>query len=209
MSGAPLQPLIQSRILPLRNQRVMLDADLAQLYGVETRAVVQAVKRNAQRFPADFMFQLDADEWDSLRSQTVISNAAGVGVGVGRGGRRTAPYAFTEQGVAMLSSVLSSERAVAVNIEIMRTFVRVRELATTHQDLAKRLAELELKTEGLELTHDAFSRNTRNQLKQVFDAIRELMTPPEPSKRPIGFVTPEDKPSKPTGVKAKAAGKKT
>jgi hypothetical protein len=166
-----------------------------------------AVKRNAQRFPADFMFQLDADEWDSLRSQTVISNAGGVGVG--RGGRRTAPYAFTEQGVAMLSSVLSSERAVAVNIEIMRTFVRVRELAATHQDLAKRLAELELKTEGLELTHDAFSRNTRNQLKQVFDAIRELMTPPDPPKRPIGFITPEDKPSKPSSTKAKAAGKKT
>ena len=207
-TAAPLQPLIQSRILSLRNQRVMLDADLAQLYGVETRAVVQAVKRNAQRFPADFMFQLDADEWDSLRSQTVISNVAGVGVG--RGGRRTAPYAFTEQGVAMLSSVLSSERAVAVNIEIMRTFVRVRELAATHQDLAKRLAELELKTEGLELTHDAFSRNTRNQLKQVFEAMRELMTPPEPPKRPIGFITPEDKPAKPssTSAKAKAMGKK-
>lgn len=202
-----IQPLIQSRILTLRNQRVMLDADLAQLYGVETRAVVQAVKRNAGRFPADFMFQLNADEWASLRSQTVISNASGVG----RGGRRTAPYAFTEQGVAMLSSVLSSERAVAVNIEIMRTFVRVRALATTHQDLAKRLAELELKTEGLELSHDTFSRNTRNQLKQVFDAIRELMTPPDPPKRPIGFVTQEDKkdkPSKPTSATAKAAGKK-
>lgn len=209
MSAAPLQPLIQSRILSLRNQRVMLDADLAQLYGVETRAVVQAVKRNAGRFPADFMFQLNADEWDSLRSQTVISNAAGVGVG--RGGRRTAPYAFTEQGVAMLSSVLSSERAVAVNIEIMRTFVRVRELATTHQDLAKRLAELEMKTEGLELSHDAFSRNTRNQLKQVFEAMRELMTPPESPKRPIGFVPLEDKKDKPNPAssKAKAAGKKT
>jgi hypothetical protein len=204
MSAAPLQPLIQSRILSLRNQRVMLDADLAQLYGVETRAVVQAVKRNAQRFPADFMFQLDADEWESLRSQTVISNAAGVGVG--RGGRRTAPYAFTEQGVAMLSSVLSSERAVAVNIEIMRTFVRVRELAATHQDLAKRLAELELKTEGLELTHDAFSRNTRNQLKQVFDAIRELMTPPDPPKRPIGFITPDDKPKGSTSAKRNKNG---
>ena len=93
----------------------------------------------------------------------------------------------------MLSSVLSSERAVAVNIEIMRTFVRVRELAATHQDLAKRLTELEMKTEGLELSHDTFSRNTRNQLKQVFDAIRELMTPPDSPKRPIGFVTPQDK----------------
>lgn len=189
MSSAPLQPLIQSRILSLRSQRVMLDADLAQLYGVETRAVVQAVKRNAQRFPTDFMFQLDADEFAALRSQTVISNVASTG----RGGRRTAPYAFTEQGVAMLSSVLNSERAVAVNIEIMRTFVRVRELAATHQDLAQRLTELEMKTESLELSHDTFSRNTRNQLKQVFDAIRELMTPPVPPKRPIGFVTPEDK----------------
>jgi hypothetical protein len=207
MSGAPLQPLIQSRILSLRNQRVMLDADLAQLYGVETRAVVQAVKRNAGRFPSDFMFQLDADEWESLRSQTVISNAAGVGVG--RGGRRTAPYAFTEQGVAMLSSVLSSERAVAVNIEIMRTFVRVRELAATHQDLAKRLAELEMKTEGLELTHDAFSRNTRNQLKQVFEAMRELMTPPDPPKRPIGFVTHEDRKDTPKGASAGRSKKAT
>ena len=210
MSAPPLQPLIQSRILSLRNQRVMLDADLAQLYGVETRAVVQAVKRNAGRFPVDFMFQLNAGEWDSLRSQTVISNAAGVGAG--RGGRRTAPYAFTEQGVAMLSSVLSSERAVVVNIEIMRTFVRVRELATTHQDLAKRLAELELKTEGLEISHDTFNRNTRNQLKQVFEAMRELMTPPESPKRPIGFVALEDKkdkPSKPASTKAKTAGKKT
>ena len=207
MSTAPLQPLIQSRILSLRNQRVLLDADLGQLYGVETRIVVQAVKRNARRFPADFMFQLDADEWNSLRSQTVISNAGAVGVG--RGGRRTAPYAFTEQGVAMLSSVLSSERAIAVNIEIMRTFVRVRELAATHHDLAKRLTELELKTEGLEPSHDAFSRNTRNQLKQVFEAMRELMTPPEPAKRPIGFVVQEDKSHKPASTKtvAKTASK--
>ena len=101
-----LQPLIQSRILSLRNQRVMLDADLAQLYGVETRAVVQAVKRNAGRFPADFMFQLDTDEWTALKSQTVISNIPSPG----RRGRRTAPYAFTEQGVAMLSSPPSSEK---------------------------------------------------------------------------------------------------
>ena len=128
----------------------------------------------------------------------MISNAAGVGVGGGRGGRRTAPYTFTEQGMEMLSTVLSSERAVAVNIEIMRTFVRVRELANTHQDLAKRLAELEMKTESLELQHDTFSRNTRNQLKQIFEALRELAAPavpPEPLNRPIGFVHPEDKPA--------------
>ena len=159
-----LQPLIQSRILALREQRVLLNADLAQLYGVETRILVQAVKRNLMRFPDDFMFQLSVREFADLRSQTVISSA-------GHGGRRTAPYAFTEQGVAMLSSVLGSPRAIAVNIEIMRTFVRVCALAATHGDLAKRLNELEEKT----------------------DALRELMTPPDPPKRPIGFVIPQEK----------------
>ena len=192
-----LHPVIQSRILALREQRVMLDADLAQLYGVETRVLVQAVKRNLARFPEDFMFQLSGEEWAVLRSQSVISNTEG------RGGRRTAPYAFTEQGVAMLSTVLGSPRAIAVNIEIMRTFVRVRALAATHGDLAKRLAELEDKTEALAMNHDTFSRNTRNQLKQVFDALRELMTPPDPPKRPIGFISPEDKGSKKTGGKAR------
>ena len=145
------------------------------------------------------MFQLSAEEFAALRSQSVISNTEG------RGGRRIAPYAFTEQGVAMLSTVLGSPRAIAVNIEIMRTFVRVRALAATHGDLAKRLAELEDKTEALAMSHDTFSRNTRAQLKQVFDALRELMTPPEPPKRPIGFITSEDKSSKKTsGAKGKA-----
>ena len=181
-----LQPLIGSRILTLREQRVMLDADLAELYGVATKVLVQAVKRNLARFPEDFMFQLSAEEFANLRSQTVTSSA-------GHGGRRTAPYAFTEQGVAMLSSVIGSTRAIAVNIEIMRTFVGVRALAATHGELAKRLSQLEVKTEALAMNHDTFSRNTRNQLKQVFDALRELMTPPDPPKRPIGFVTPEDK----------------
>jgi len=191
-----LQPVIQSRILALREQRVMLDADLAQLYGVETRVLVQAVKRNLARFPEDFMFQISADEFTNLRSHSVISSA-------GHGGRRTAPYAFTEQGVAMLSSVLGSPRAIAVNIEIMRTFVHVRALAATHGDLAKRLAELEEKTEALAMNHDTFSRNTRNQLKQVFDALRDLMTPPDPPKRPIGFINPEDTGSKKTGGRAR------
>ena len=194
-----LQPLIGSRILLLREQRVMLDADLAELYGLPTKVLVQAVKRNLARFPQDFMFQLSAEEFSALRSQTVTSN---VGVSPGRGGRRTAPYAFTEQGVAMLSTVLGSTRAIAVNIEIMRTFVRVRALAATHGELAKRLAELEVKTEALAMQHDTFSRNTRVQLKQVFDAIRELMTPPDPPKRPIGFVTPQDK-----GKQGQARGK--
>ena len=189
-----LLPVIQSRILVLREQRVMLDADLAQLYGAETKVLVQAVKRNLARFPDDFMFQLSAQEFAALRSQFVTSNT---GQKPGRGGRRTAPYAFSEQGVAMLSSVLGSPRAIAVNIEIMRTFVRVRALAATHGDLARRLAELEDKTEALAMSHDSVSRDTRNQLKQVFDALRELMTPPDPPKRPIGFVTPQDKGKKP------------
>jgi len=143
------------------------------------------------------MFQLSGEEWAALRSQSVISNTEG------RGGRRTAPYAFTEQGVAMLSTVLGSPCAIAINIEIMRTFVRVRALAATHGDLAKRLAELEEKTEALAMNHDTISRNTRNQLKQVFDALRELMTPPDPPKRPIGFINPEDKGKKTSGAKGK------
>lgn len=186
---APMQSLIGSRILVLREQRVMLDSNLAELYGVQTKVLVQAVKRNLERFPKDFMFQLEKQDLAALRSQIVTSNT-------GRGGRRTAPYAFTEQGVAMLSSVLSSPRAVAVNIEIMRTFVRVRELANTHGDLAKRLNELEEKTETLAFQQDSFAHNTRAQLKQVFEAIRQLMTPPDPPKRPIGFVDSGNKAAK-------------
>jgi hypothetical protein len=208
MSNLPaLHPHIASRILALREQRVMLDADLAQLYGVETRVLIQAIKRNALRFPADFMFQLTTEEFANLRSQFVISSS-GTGAHSGYGGRRYAPYAFTEQGVAMLSTVLNSERAVVINIEIMRTFVKVRTLASTQQDLAKQLSELQDKTESLAMSHETFSRNTRNQLKQVFDTLRELMTPPEPHKRPIGFVHSED-PPKPKAMKsAKAASSK-
>jgi ORF6N domain len=188
---------VAQRILIVRGQRVLLDADLAELYGVSSKVLVQAVKRNLVRFPADFMFQLSAAEFAAWRSQTVTSNA---GTSPGRGGRRTSPYAVTEQGVAILSTVLGSPRAIAVNIEIMRTFVRVRALAATHGDLAKRLADLEEKTEALAMNHDTFSHNTRAQLKKVFDALRELMTPPDPPKRPIGFINPED-----TGKKTKGA----
>jgi hypothetical protein len=129
------------------------------------------VKPDARRFPQDFMFQLDAAEWGTLRSQSVTSNTA-------RGGRRCAPYAFTEQGVAMLSSVLGSAQAIAVNIEVMRAFVRLREVIEWNKELALRLDELENKAELASLKHDTFEHNTRVQLKQVFDAIRELMTPP-------------------------------
>ena len=165
----------------------MLDTDLAELYGVETRVLIQAIKRNAVRFPVDFMFQLSAEEFANLRSQFVISSS-----GTGYGGRRYAPYAFTEQGVAMLSTVLNSERAVVINIEIMRTFVKVRTLASTHQDLAKQLTELQDKTESLAMSHETFSRNTKVQLREVFETLRELMTPPPSPKRPIGFVHPRD-----------------
>ena len=182
------KPLITPRILSLRDQRVMLDTDLAELYGVETKALIQAVKRNFERFPADFMFQLSTEEFTNLRSQTVTSSSK-----VGYGGRRYAPYAFTEQGVAMLSSVVKSPRAIAINIEIMRAFVQLRAIAMSHQDLSKQLAELQEKTESVAMQQDTFNRNTKAQLRQVFDALRELMTPPESPKRPIGFVPLEDK----------------
>ncbi|MBI2286514.1 MAG: ORF6N domain-containing protein [Nitrosomonadales bacterium] len=198
MSKSSLLPLetITHRILLLREQKVLLDADLATLYGVETRVLLQAVKRNLERFPEDFMFQLTNQEFNVLRSQSVTSSSEALET-LRWGGRRTAPYAFTEQGVAMLSSILSSPQAVQVNIAIMRAFVKLRELAMTHHDLAKQLNALEEKTEALSMQHDTFARNTRAQLKQVFDAIRELMTPPEPQKkRPIGFISGDEKPKK-------------
>lgn len=200
-----LQPHLTRHILLLREQRVMLDAELATLYGVQTKVLVQAVKRHIERFPADFMFQLSAEEFAHLRSQAVTSSSNDSSGGNGYGGRRYAPYAFTEQGVAMLSSVLNSPRAIAINIEIMRAFVQMRALALTHLDLAERLGALEEKTELLAMQHDTFSRNTRTQLKQVFDALRELMTPPDPPKQPIGFVPPQQKQRKPAS--SKTAGK--
>lgn len=165
---------IERAILVLRGHKILLDTDLATLYQVETRALVQAVKRNLERFPDDFMFQLNNQEVGVLRSQSVISNAPG------RGGRRTAPYAFTEQGVAMLSTVLNSSRAIAVNIEIMRTFVKLRVILASDKELARRLDQLEAKTDA--------------KFTAVFEAIRHLMAPPEPKKKhPIGFVTPKEK----------------
>ena len=159
---------IERFILLLRGQKVILDADLAELYDVETRVLVQAVKRNAERFPDDFMFRLTKQEFAFLRSQSVTSSQWG--------GRRYPPYAFTEQGVAMLSSVLRSKRAVQVNIEIMRAFVRLREILATHKDLARTL--------------DALERKYDAQFRVVFDAIRKLMAPPPARTRPpVGFAT--------------------
>lgn len=155
---------IEQSILILRGHKVLLDSTLAALYGVQTKVLVQAVKRNQSRFPADFMFKLDNQEVANLRSQIVTSN---------RGGRRYLPFAFTEQGVAMLSSVLRSRQAIAINIEIMRAFVRLRQMLQSNAELAKKLDELETK-------YDA-------QFKIVFQAIRELMTPSTASRKRIGF----------------------
>ncbi len=177
---------IEGAILLIRGEKVMLDADLAALYGVETRVLVQAVKRNADRFPPDFMFQLTKEEVNLLRSQFVTSKSESrinkeksgilksqIVISSWGGRRRSFPHAFTEQGVAMLSSVLNSPRAIAVNIEIMRAFIRLRRMLASHTDLARKL-------EALEKKYDA-------QFKVVFDAIRKLMAPPEPKRRRIGF----------------------
>ncbi|MBG6079272.1 ORF6N domain-containing protein [Rubrivivax gelatinosus] len=179
---------ITLRIATVRGQRVLLDADLAALYEVETKRFNEAVRRNLSKFPADFMFQLTSEEWGTLRSQLATLDAAPGGRGQHR---KYLPYAFTEHGAIMAANLLSSPRAIEVSVYVVRAFVHMRELAATHGDLAKRLAELEEKTEALAMDHDSFSRNTRNQLRQVFDALRELMTPPDPPKRPIGFVQQE------------------
>ena len=168
MRSDALAVQVERRIFLVRGQKVMLDFNLAELYGVETRALKQAVRRNFDRFPADFMFELSAAEIKSLVSQTVIPTRGKLG--------GATPMAFTEQGVAMLSSVLRSSRAVQVNIAIMRTFVRLREMLLSNAELARKLAALENK-------YDA-------QFKVVFDAIRELMLPPEPTRRKIGFHPP-------------------
>ena len=158
---------VEKAILLIRDQKVLLDQDLAALYEVETGQLVRQLKRNLDRFPEDFAFQLSADEFYNLKCQLGISSAWG--------GRRTPPWAFTEQGVAMLSSVLHSARAVNVNIAVMRAFVRLRELLATNKDLSRKLDELEKKYDS--------------QFRAVFDAIRQLMSPPPPTdkKRRIGF----------------------
>ncbi len=163
---------IRQSILLIRGERVLLDADLAEMYGVETKVLTQAVRRNIERFPADFMFQLSAEEFADLKRHFGTSNQWG--------GRRYPPYAFTEQGVAMLSSVLRSPRAVAVNIEIMRAFVRLRQMLTSNAELARKL--------------DALERKYDAQFKVVFDAIRQLMKPPEQAtgRRRIGFHSGEE-----------------
>ena len=166
-----------------------------------TKALNQAVKRNAGRFPPDFMFQLDA-----LVKAEVVTNCDHLHK---LKFSKALPFAFTEYGAVALANVLASTQAVEMGIYVVRAFVHLREALATNADVAKRLAELEMKTESLELSHDTFSRNTRLQLRQLLDAVRELTTPPDPPKRPIGFVTPEDKKDTPKGsAKAKTTGKK-
>ena len=166
------QGIIEKKIFLLRGQKVMLSPHLADLYGVETRVLNQAVKRNLPRFPEDFLFQLTEMEADWLVSQSVIPHRKHFG--------GTLPYAFTEQGVAMLSSVLRSERAIQMNIAIMRAFVKLREMISTHKELALKLAELERKMEKQDM-----------DIQGIFEAIRRLMLPPEKPKRQIGFSVKE------------------
>ncbi|OIO83102.1 MAG: DNA-binding protein [Gallionellaceae bacterium CG1_02_56_997] len=162
---------IESKILFIRGQKVMLDANLAELYEVETKELNRAVKRNFERFPDDFMFQLSAEEFDNLRFQFGTSRW---------GGRRYPPYAFTEQGVAMLSSVLRSSRAIQVNIAIMRTFVQLRQMLSTNAELSRKLMAME--------------KNYDIKFKAIFEAIHQLMTPADPNKKhPIGFAPWEKK----------------
>ncbi len=167
--------IIERRIYLLRRQKVMISTDLAELYGVEPRVLVQAVKRNIERFPADFMFQLTREESRNLKSQIVTSSWGGA--------RRASPYAFTQEGVAMLSTVLRSRRAVQVSIAIMRAFVRLRELLASNRDLAEKL--------------EAMERQYDSKFRVIFDVIHKLLAPPESPKEPIGFrgaSSPEKKP---------------
>jgi hypothetical protein len=171
---APPPEPIEHRIYLVRGQKVVLDADLAGLYQIRTSDLNKAVKRNPERFPADFMFQMTTGEAEALRFQMGTSNDAG------RGGRRYLPYAFTEQGVAMLSSVLRSPRAIEVNIAIMRAFVRLRQILSTHQELAERLGQLE-KQQDEHASH----------ISMIWEAIQEMIDAPVPEKRRIGFPAQE------------------
>ena len=175
---------LENRILTIRGQKVIIDADLAELYGVETRRLNEQVRRNQNRFPADFIFELTSDEFADLKSQFATSSW---------GGRRKLPLAFTEHGAIMTATVLSSTRAVDMSVYVVRAFVQLREVLTAHKDLAIKLASLERQMQALALKHESLAQNSRLQLKQVFEAIHELMTPMQPvKKRSIGFVSDEN-----------------
>jgi hypothetical protein len=177
MSKAALAAVrrVDSRILYLRDQKIILDSDLAELYGVEVRHLNQQVKRNSKRFPGEFLFQLSSKDVKSLRSQFVISNN-------GRGGRRYMPYAFTEYGAIMAATILNSERAIAMSIFVVRAFVRTRQALITNQRIVGKLNEIEYRLEN----HDA-------DIQKLVDAIRELMTPLPANRRRLGFEIPQGK----------------
>jgi ORF6N domain-containing protein len=175
--------LIQGKIIVIREEKIIIDRDLAELYGVETKQLKRAVRRNLDRFPSDFMFELTREEYNSLRSQFGTSSW---------GGARYLPMAFTEQGVAMLSSVLNSKRAIEMNIAIMRAFVELRRTSSSYKQIALKLREIETRLEDHDESIDA-----------IFEAIRQLMTPPEPRKKKIGFEVKESK-----GRYGKKAGKR-
>ena len=175
MSQLVSAELIQDKIFIIRGKKVMLSTQLAELYGVEVKVLIQAVKRNIERFPGDFMYQLTDQEVRNLKSQIVISSWGGA--------RRANPYAFTEQGIAMLSSVLRSRRAIQVNITIMRAFVHVRGILLTHKDLASKIEALELKYKN----HDIKLAEYDQHIAAIFEAIKQLLTPPEKLKESIGF----------------------
>ena len=177
---APVET-IEQKILLIRGKKVMLDKDLAALYGVETKVLNQAVKRNSNRFPDDFMFQLNWDEASELSRSQFVTLKKGKNI-------KYLPYVFTENGVAMLSSVLNSERAITVNIQIMRTFTKLREMIAAHKDLEKKIEEMEKKYD--------------HQFQIVFDAIKQLIAPPEPKKKRIGFMVKE------RGAKYRTSGRK-
>lgn len=180
-----LLPRIEHQILVIRGQKVMVDADLAALYGVPTKALNQAVKRNIARFPSDFMFQLT-----DVEKSEVVTNCDHL---VKLKFSKSLPFAFTEYGAVAIANVLASPQAVEMGIYVVRAFVRLRDAAGLHKDLAERLKQLEEKTEALDGRYGNFSQTTRAQLRQVFDALRELTISPEQPKRPIGFVPLEDK----------------
>ena len=186
-------PRIEHQILIIRGQKVMLDSDLAELYGVETKRFNEAIKRNVARFPEDFMFQLSSDEAESLRSQfATLDERTSTKTGRGQH-RKYLPYVFTEHGSIMAAMVLNSPRALQVSVYVIRAFVRLREASLAHLDLAKRLAELEEKTEAIDARQDNFTQSTKTQLRHILDALNDLMTPAASPKQPIGFVTLEDK----------------
>lgn len=181
-----LPPPIENRILTLRSVRVMLDTDLAGLYGVPTKRLNEQVKRNLSRFPSDFMFQVNAAE-----KAEVVANCDHLSK---LKFSKSLPYAFTEHGAIQAANVLASPQAIDMGIYVVRAFVQLRQAAITHTDLAKRLTDLELTVEGMAIKTDAFAHHTRNQLRQIFDALHALTQPPDPPKRAIGFILPPDTP---------------